>query len=78
MKDLIQTLQKRFSGYGHYKISIEIDDKVYKATTSDMQAIDAAFDEDYDLVDPSDRCYESREEAQISLINEIKRKNALD
>ncbi|MBN2571316.1 MAG: hypothetical protein JXA68_04250 [Ignavibacteriales bacterium] len=71
MKHLIETLEKKFSGYGHYKISIEIEGKKLSTTTTNMPAIDAAFDDCYDDLDNSDRIYETRKEAQTALVNEI-------
>ena len=65
----------KFAGsYGHYIISIEIDGKILKTTTTNM-AIDAAFDDCYDDCDNTGRYFASQEEAQIELINEILRNN---
>ena len=68
--DLIQTLYARKSGYGHYRVSIELDGKQLTTITSNMSAIDAAFDEYYDDENNEGRFYESRLQAQEALINE--------
>ncbi len=78
MKKLIETLRSEWTGYGHYSISIEMDGKEFKATTTNTMAIDAAFDDCYDDVDNSVRYYESREEAQEVLVNEILRANKIE
>ena len=71
MKNLISTLNRKFSGYGHYTISIEMDGETLKTTTNNMSAVDAAFDEYYDDEDNSGRVYKSREQAQEALVNQI-------
>ena len=71
MKNLILTLNRKFSGYGHFTISIEVDGATIKTTTNNMSAVDAAFDEYYDDEDNSGRVYKSREQAQEALVNEI-------
>lgn len=71
------TLTKKFTGHGHYKVTAEIDGKEYSTTVSDMTAIDAAFDEDYDLTADDGRYYESQKEAQEALVNAIIRNNNL-
>ncbi len=73
MKNLIETLTCKKTGYGHFSVSMELDGKVYSTTTTNMMAIDAAFDDCYDDEDNSGRFYESREEAQEVLVNEILR-----
>ena len=78
MENLIETLRSKWTGHGHFSISIEIDGKEFKATTTNTMAIDAAFDDCYDDVDNSGRYYESREEAQEALVNEILRVNKIE
>ena len=78
MKNLIKTLRKKWTGYGHFSISIEIDGKEFKATTTNTMAIDVAFDDCYDDKDNSGNYYESREEAQKDLVNEILRVNKIE
>lgn len=78
MKNLIETLRSKWTGYGHYSISIEMDGKKLEATTTNTMAIDAAFDDCYDDEDNSGRYYESREEAQEALVNEILRANKIE
>lgn len=78
MEKLIKTLRKKLSGYGHFIISIEIDGKIFKTTTTNTIATDAAFDEYYDDEDNSESLYPTREEAQIALINEILTANNID
>lgn len=78
MKNLIKTLRKKWTGYGHYSISIEMDGKELKATTTNTMAIDVAFDDCYDDKDNSGNYYESREEAQEALVNEILRANKIE
>ncbi|MDI9534576.1 MAG: hypothetical protein QM212_01150 [Bacteroidota bacterium] len=53
MENLIETLRKEWTGYGHYSISIEMDGKEFKATTTNTMAIDVAFDDCYDDGDNS-------------------------
>ena len=45
MENLIETLRKRKTGYGHFNISIEMDGKELSTTTTNTMAIDAAFDD---------------------------------
>lgn len=71
MKNLIQTLRSTKTGHGHFSISIEVDGQVFKTTTTNTMAIDAAFDDCYDDEDNSDRYYDSQEEAKEVLVNEI-------
>ena len=78
MENLIETLRSKWTGHGHFSISIEIDGKEFKATTTNTMAIDVAFDDCYDDVDNSGRYYESRREAQEALVNEILRANKIE
>ena len=78
MKKLIKKLRKKWIGYGHYSISIEMDGKEFKAITTNTMAIDVAFDDCYDDEDNSGNYYESREEAQKDLVNEILRANKIE
>ena len=74
MKNLIETLRRKKVGYGHFSISIEMDGQEFKTTTTNTLAIDAAFDDE----DNSGRYYESREEAQEALVDEILRSNEIE
>lgn len=78
--NLIQTLYATKSGYGHYRVSIELHGKQLTTITSNMPAIDAAFDEYYDDNNNEGKFYESRLEAQEALINEtlLARENEYD
>ena len=78
MEQPLETLRKIKTGYGHFRISVEIDGKEYHTVTTNTMAIDAAFDEDYDLNDISGRYYETRGEAQTALVNEILRANDIE
>ncbi len=78
MKNLIETLRSKKTGHGHFSISIEMDGQEFKTTTTNTMAIDAAFDDCYDDEDNSGRYYESREEAQEALVNEILRANEIE
>lgn len=78
MQSLIETLYGVKSGYGHYKVSIDVDGQELSTVTDNMSAIDAAFDEYYDDEDNEGRFYESREEAQEALVNEILNSNKVD
>ena len=78
MKNLIKTLRNRKTGYGHFKISIEMDGKELSTTTTNTIAIDAAFDDCYDDEDNDGRYYESRLEAQEELVSEILRANDIE
>ena len=77
MKKLIETLRSQRTWPGHFSISIEMDGKEFKTTSTNEGAIDAAFDDCYDDEDNSGRFYESREEAQEALVNEILRANEI-
>jgi len=77
MKNLIETLRKKITGYGHFSISIDINGQEFKTTTTNTMAIDAAFDDCYNDEDNSGRYYESREDAQVDLVNEILRDNSI-
>ena len=78
MKKLIETLRSKKTGYGRFSISIEMEGQVFKTTTTNTMAIDAAFDYCYDDEDNSGRYYESREEAQEALVNAILRTNGIE
>ena len=67
----MRNLRSEKTGHGHFSISIEMDGQELKTTTTNTMAIDVAFDECYDDEDNSGRYYESREEAQEALVNEI-------
>lgn len=71
MKNLIETLRKRKTGYGHFNISVEMNGKELSTTTTNTMAIDAAFDDCYDDENNNGRFYESRLEAQEALVSEI-------
>lgn len=75
MENLVKTLYCRKVSGGHFYISIEMNEKEFKTTTTDMGAIDAAFDEDYDDEDNSGMFYETRYEAQEALVEEILKAN---
>ena len=78
MENLIETLRKKQTGYGHFKISIEMDGKELSTTTTKSMAIDAAFDDCYDDEDNDGRFYESRLQAQETLVSEILRANDIE
>jgi hypothetical protein len=79
MKNLIDTLRSKKTGYGHFIISICMDGQEFKTTTTNTMAIDAAFDDCYDDDDDnSGSYYASREEAQEALVNEILRVNEIE
>lgn len=78
MKNIIETLRSRKTGYGHFRISIEIEFKEFSTITTNTMAIDAAFDDCYDDEDNSGRYFESREEAQEALVSEILRANDIE
>ena len=75
MQNLIETLHRVQSGHGHYRISIEMDGQELSTVTTNMSAIDAAFDEYYDDQDNDGLYYECRAEAQYALVNEILNSN---
>lgn len=78
MKNLINTLEKKQTGYGHFSISIRLKGETIKTTTTNTMAIDAAFDDCYDDQDNSGRYYESQEEAREVLVDEILRNNDIE
>ena len=75
MKNANETLRSKKTGRGHFTISIEIDGKELKTTTTNTMAIDAAFDLNYNEEDNTGSYYQSTEEAQRDLVNEILRAN---
>lgn len=75
MENLTKTLTAKKTGYGHFLISIEVENREIKTTTTNTHAIDAAFDDCYDDEDNSNRIYRSRKEAQEALVNEILNSN---
>lgn len=60
-------------GAGHWIISAEINDRFLSTTTTNSEAIDIAFDDNFTF---EDNFYESQEEAQQALLNQIIRDNA--
>ena len=78
MENLIETLSRKFVGYGRYCISIEMDGQVFQTTTTNTMAIDTAFNDCYDDEDNSRRFFKSRREAQQVLVDEILRDNNID
>ncbi len=63
------TLRKvKFTGYGHWKISIEIDGETITHVTNNMPAFDSAFDEDED----------DHQEARAGRTDEIMRKQDIE
>ena len=78
MENLVETLSKKWAGYGHYIISIEKDGQELKTTTTNTMAIDAAFNDCYDDEENSRRFFKSRREAQQVLVDEILRDNNID
>lgn len=74
MEKLIKTLYCRKVRSGLFYISIELDQKIFKTTTTSMCAIGAAFDEYYDE-DYSGIFYSTRYEAQEALVDEILKAN---
>ena len=75
MEILKDTLRSKKVGYGHFNISIELDGQTLSTTTTNTKAIDAALDNCYDDQDRSGSYYESQEQAQQSLVDEILRDN---
>ncbi len=67
-KQLEQRVFTRFSGHGHYKVTIEYRGKEYHCTTTNMEAIDCIGREN------KDQAY-THKQALISLYNECKSKN---
>ena len=78
MKNLIETLTKKDAGYGHKIVSVEFQNETLSVTTTNMMAVDAAFDENYDDNDNSERFYKTREDAQIALVREIMNYHGID
>jgi hypothetical protein len=77
MKAILNTLRKKKVSYGRFEISIEVDNVIYKTSTNNTMAIDAAFDDDYDDENNLGRYYVVQFEAQASLINEIIKNNGV-
>lgn len=75
MRNMIKTLSKKQTSHGRFDVYIEIDGKTLSASTTNTMAIDAAFDENYDDSDNTGRFFETREEAQKALVDEILRAN---
>lgn len=74
MKAIRESLRFKKQGHGHYNVSLEIGNNKYSILTTNSMAIDAAFDN----YEEDGRFYETQEEAQDALINEIFRANDLD
>ena len=79
MKDLMKTLTHSQSGYGHSTILIIKDGSIVKGVTNNMPAVDAAFNDDYDLhaATPT-RIYSSQDEAKQALVVEILNQNDME
>lgn len=60
---------------GYYIITAEINNRILATTTTNSMAIDAAFDDTYDLYHNEDKFYETQEQAKQTLINQIIRDN---
>ena len=73
MENLRNTLTVTFKGRGHYRVSIQVEGVTYTAVTTNTMAIDAYNDEDLE----EGGYYESMEEAQDALIEEVLRANDL-
>ena len=78
MTNLIETLNFRETGSGHFRITFEFEGEEAGTTTTNMAAVDVAQDDCYDDVDNSERIYESREQAQESLVSEILTANMIE
>ena len=74
-QEIMEILRSKKVGSGHFQISMEMNGKQLTALTTNTMAIDAAFDDCYDDEDNSGRIYESQEEAQQALIDEILKAN---
>ena len=74
MENLRTTLEFGFRSHGHYNVSVIVNGITYKTVTTNMMAIDSAYNEDIE----EGAYYESMEEAQDALINEVLRDNDLD
>lgn len=78
MDYLKSILYREFKGKSHYKISVEIDGEIYSTTTTNSQAISAAFNDDYDFSNQaclSHYCFEDRDHAREYLVNLILEEN---
>ena len=78
MEESIRTLRRAPISYGHFSIFATVRGKGYHTITTNMPAIDAAFDEEYNEADNSERMYENRRQAQIALVVEILTKHDID
>jgi|6_EtaG_2_1085325.scaffolds.fasta_scaffold06651_7 hypothetical protein len=67
-KEIIDTLRYRSAGRGHYEVSIDLEDEEMVVLINDSHIIDVAFDDCYDDEDQSNSFYESRLQAQESLV----------
>ena len=65
------TLFSTPAGFGHYKISFELDSEIYSTITTNLEAVRAAFSDDYDFDGEGNFTYKSRDEAKEDLVNEI-------
>jgi hypothetical protein len=78
MKAILNTLRKKNVSYGRFEVSIEFEGVIYKSSTNNTLAINAAFDDDYDDENNLGRYYVTQFEAQASLINDIINENGLE
>jgi hypothetical protein len=74
MKNLRETLEVGFKSYGHFNVSVVVNGVKYSTVTTNTMAVDAYNDEDLE----EGGYYETMEEAQDALINEVLRDNDLD
>ena len=66
------------AGFGHYKISFEVDGQEYYTTTTNLEAINAAFNEEYEFDGQYTLRYSSKDEAREDLVNEILEDNNIE
>ena len=66
-------LSIKFSGYGHWRVTIKYRNKEYSCITTNAPAYDMR---DWECGEPKN-FYSSRKQALMALYNECKRKNGL-
>lgn len=73
-QELKSRITTRFSGYGHYKVTIEYRGKEYSCITTNMSAIDRIGDDEVRLKD----WYPTEKQALLALWDECKLANNLN
>lgn len=75
-KEAVVYFSKQFSGYGHYKLSIEFDDLKLNAVTSNMPLIDRINTSDSECFEEED--YQDVIDAYVQAIEYVLNQNSIN